>query len=70
MSHTPIRMCVICRRRYAKVDLMRHVVTTDNKWFYDAQYKAKGRGYYVCLDEACKEKFFHHKVGTKRRKGG
>ncbi len=69
MPHTPIRMCVVCRQRLAKVELMRHVITTENTWLLDEKHRLPGRGYYVCTQEACKEKFFHYKTGLKRRKG-
>ena len=68
MPHNPIRMCVICKQRFAKVDLLRHIITIDNIITFDTQKVLNGRGYYVCNKETCREKFFHYKKG-KRRKG-
>ena len=59
-TQEPVRMCMICRRRFAKSRLLRHVagfvddgpimLTAD-----EAQTKP-GRGWYICDDRQCREK--------------
>lgn len=73
-------MCVICRRRFAKSQLLRHVLApaiaeTEDETRPDegksgleadeAQARP-GRGWYVCSAPQCREKFM--KLGRVRRK--
>ncbi|MCR4666310.1 MAG: DUF448 domain-containing protein [Desulfovibrio sp.] len=52
----PIRMCVICRRRLLKAELTRYRVTPDGVLFDEKQI-GPGRGWYVCSDGKCMQKF-------------
>lgn len=55
MPHVPMRMCVICRQRFAKGELTRHVVGARGLCV-DAAQRLPGRGYYVCAAAGCREK--------------
>ncbi len=65
----PVRMCVMCRRRFAKAQLTRHVLTAQRILTIDADKTKPGRGWYLCSDAACMAKFAKFRPGT-RRKGG
>lgn len=84
-GHQPERMCVICRRRFAKSQLLRHVLvpTAPNGSAdglvdgtradagksgleADEAQARPGRGWYLCSDPECREKFL--KLGRVRRK--
>ncbi|MGV7003870.1 YlxR family protein [Desulfovibrio sp. QI0442] len=65
----PERMCVICRRRFPKADLDRHVLAEQGILTLDAEKTRPGRGWYVCSDPVCAAKFAKFRPGT-RRKGG
>lgn len=65
----PERMCVICRRRFPKADLDRHVLAEQGILTLDAEKTRLGRGWYVCSDPVCAAKFAKFRPGT-RRKGG
>ena len=64
----PVRMCVICRRRYPKQALQRHVVV-EGGLEGDSTQTRPGRGYYVCSDEACLSKFAKFRPQTRRVRG-
>ena len=49
----PVRMCSGCRQRRPKSELIRIVSLDNGKSAIDTDYKAKGRGVYVCPDAAC-----------------
>ena len=53
----PLRTCLVCRRRSEKRSLCR-LVLVGAKLFYDHQYKAPGRGYYICRKTECLGHFF------------
>lgn len=63
----PVRMCVICRRRYAKADLRRHVLTPEGILSIDKTHSSPGRGWYLCSDPACERKFAKFRPGTRQR---
>lgn len=65
----PVRMCVICRRRFPKAELARHVLTAQGILIFDAEKTRPGRGWYMCSDPVCAAKFAKFRPGT-RRKGG
>lgn len=69
-GHTPMRMCGICRGRFAKSQLLRHVFSSTEGGALEADeaQKRPGRGIYVCTAPECREKFL--KMGRQRRKGG
>ena len=49
MKHVPIRMCVACRRRRPKGELLR-ILVTEEGFVIDPSGKRPGRGSYVCTD--------------------
>jgi len=49
----PIRMCVGCRERFLKLDLIRVVRTPDGEILIDKKGKTSGRGAYVCKNPDC-----------------
>ena len=51
--HIPQRMCVVCRERKAKQELMRVVLYKDGIINFDESGKEQGRGAYVCKTEGC-----------------
>lgn len=66
----PVRMCVICKRRFAKRQLFRYVLNETGEKIFDEQKRAPGRGAYCCLDPGCREKFALWKPGRKKCKSG
>lgn len=61
----PVRMCVICRRRFAKADLRRHVLTPEGSLIIDETRTSPGRGWYLCSDPACERRFANYRPGTR-----
>ena len=59
-------MCVICRRRFSKVDVNRHVLTPQGNLSLDVEKTRPGRGWYVCSDPVCERKFAKYRPGTRR----
>lgn len=43
------RMCVFCRNRFDKADLLRFI-TGDKSLVFDESGKSNGRGAYICRD--------------------
>lgn len=66
----PVRMCVICRRRFEKPELDRHVLDGAGSMMLDENQKAPGRGWYCCRAEECRKKFALWKAGGRKRKSG
>ena len=66
-------MCVICRRRFAKPQLLRHVSAADgsagNGLEADTRAVKPGRGWYVCESQQCRERFAGMKFRRKSHKG-
>ena len=52
----PMRMCVSCRERFAKKELIRVVATPDGQTVIDPTGRLPGRGAYVCHDPECMKK--------------
>ena len=52
----PQRMCVGCREKRDKKDLLRVVRTPEGQLVLDATGKRSGRGAYVCHDVECLKK--------------
>ena len=52
----PMRMCVSCRERYAKKDLIRIVAQADGTVTVDPTGRMPGRGAYVCHNPDCMKK--------------
>jgi hypothetical protein len=61
-------MCVICRRRFPKHELARHVAD-DRGLTADAAKRAPGRGFYLCADPGCAQKFAKYTGWRKKTKG-
>jgi len=53
MKKIPERMCVICKTRREKKDLVRVVLHPDETVTFDPTGKAAGRGAYLCKSEEC-----------------
>ena len=68
MKHVPIRMCVACRRRRPKGELLR-ILVTEEGFVIDPSGKRPGRGAYVCPDspECRSEKRLRRFAGAKAR---
>ena len=73
----PLRMCVICRRRLPKTELLRMVrriegagtaLSTDGTpgLVEDHDQTASGRGWYICREPRCKEKLGGFQPGGKK----
>ena len=60
-GHVPIRTCVICRSKKAKIELIRLVLDKDNRIIIDEFRKKEGRGIYLCDDGSCGERFLKNK---------
>lgn len=74
-KHIPQRICVFCRKKFAKKDLIRYVFSRENEEQYGetlevdkAQIK-KGRGYYVCSSQECQQKITQKGSIRRKRKG-
>jgi len=70
-ADSPVRMCVVCRRRFAKDDLLRFTCPEPGglALALDVTGKRAGRGFYVCRDAACRNKFERFKGWQKKCKG-
>ena len=71
-SGPPERMCVICRGRFAKSELTRHVAAPDGQdgLVPDPRAILPGRGHYLCANPECAEKFSKYSGRSRRRRGG
>lgn len=58
----PQRMCIGCRQRYNKRDLVRIVRTPEGAVVVDPTGKRSGRGAYLCLQEECLAKSLKAKI--------
>lgn len=73
-KRTPERMCVICRKRFPKGELQRHVAceaspAAPGGLAHDPRQSRTGRGYYVCADETCLRRFAGFRARRKNCKG-
>lgn len=50
--HTPMRMCIACRKMKPKGELIK-IVKNENDAELDLGHKKFGRGAYICKDEEC-----------------
>ena len=53
LRHVPVRMCVACRARRPKAELLRLSLTPDGRLVVGGE---SGRGAYLCRQEACVER--------------
>ena len=69
---SPTRMCVICRGRFPKSALQRHVAapTGDVRLVPDPRAVMPGRGHYLCANPDCADKFSKYSGRPRRRRGG
>lgn len=63
----PVRMCVICRRRFVKSALSRHTLGKAGEWRSDPDYILPGRGWYCCVNPGCVSKFETWHPGKRRK---
>ncbi len=56
MQKERLRMCIICRERSDKKELLRIVKNKDGDIFVDKTGKANGRGAYICSSPECFQK--------------
>ncbi|WP_432738832.1 YlxR family protein [Maridesulfovibrio sp. FT414] len=71
-KHVPTRSCVICRQRFAKEELLRFVIgkgASDDELIPDDKKVMQGRGYYVCGDAKCLERFKFFRPRKKKFRG-
>lgn len=68
MPYTPTRMCVICRKRFTKAELGRHVLSPGGELVPDIRQTLPGRGWYLCAQAACRERFDRYAAGRNIRK--
>ena len=61
----PMRMCVITREKFPKMELIRVVITPENTVIVDLTGKANGKGAYLKKDLAVIEKAEKNKVLNK-----
>lgn len=62
----PVRMCVICRRKFAKSGLNRHVLGQNGELIADGRKLLPGRGWYCCSDPKCVIRFAMFRPKQKR----
>lgn len=55
-KYTPTRMCIVCRNRFPKHDLVRIVKSKNGILKVDKKQKLDGRGCYLCGSEECMKK--------------
>ena len=58
---SPMRTCIGCRESKPKKDMIR-IACYEGEISVDVTGRAKGRGVYVCLDEACIAKAYKTKA--------
>ncbi|MGN0819486.1 MAG: RNase P modulator RnpM [Christensenellaceae bacterium] len=61
MKHIPERMCLCCRKSFAKNELIR-VVKFNDEIFVDHTKSKNGRGAYVCKSPECFKKLIKSKA--------
>ncbi|MBD5552922.1 MAG: DUF448 domain-containing protein [Desulfovibrio sp.] len=69
MKHAPERMCVICRRRFARAELNRFAMGPDGRLIPDIKKCMPGRGYWLCANPACATGFAKFRPKGRRRQG-
>ncbi len=48
-----MRMCIGCRRRRKKEEMVRFIKSSDGAFFMNEKKNLDGRGYYLCPDRMC-----------------
>jgi uncharacterized protein len=52
-GHVPVRMCVGCRQRKKKEEMIRLAKRSDGAFSLEEGRQGDRRGYYLCPDRAC-----------------
>jgi uncharacterized protein len=52
-GHVPIRMCIGCRRKRKKEEMLRFIQRIDGVVFVNEKKRINGRGFYLCPDLIC-----------------
>jgi predicted RNA-binding protein YlxR (DUF448 family) len=52
-EHVPIRMCIGCRRKRKKEEMLRFIKGIDGVVFVNEKKRINGRGFYLCPDLIC-----------------
>jgi len=52
-EHVPIRMCIGCRRKRKKEEMLRFIKGIDGVMFINEKKRINGRGFYLCPDMIC-----------------
>ncbi|MGE4297825.1 MAG: YlxR family protein [Desulfovibrionaceae bacterium] len=74
-AEPPMRTCVICRGRFPKATLNRHVcpradiAETGEGLVPDPEQILPGRGFYVCTDSSCGKRFGKFQGWRRKCKG-
>jgi len=63
----PVRSCLVCRVRFPKHELTRHVWLGELKT--DEAQILPGRGYYCCAGERCRAAFPKRAAAARKGKG-
>ncbi len=64
---TPERMCVICRQRFPRGTLRRYVLSPTGEACFDEHQTMPGRGWYLCTNPCCEQKFAKYKPRAKHK---
>lgn len=72
-NNSPERMCVVCRQRFPKEELERYVrpadaTGRDSVPVHDPEQTLPGRGYYVCGQAQCRERFPKMVMGLMKKR--
>ncbi|OGP69055.1 MAG: hypothetical protein A2169_13750 [Deltaproteobacteria bacterium RBG_13_47_9] len=52
-GHVPIRMCIGCRKKRRKEEMVRFIQGKDGILFMDEKKRLNRRGFYLCPDDTC-----------------
>jgi predicted RNA-binding protein YlxR (DUF448 family) len=52
-GHVPIRMCIGCRRKRKREEMLRFIKGIDEVVFGNEKKRINGRGFYLCPDLVC-----------------
>ena len=52
-GHAPIRMCIGCRKKRKKEEMLRFIQTIDGVVVVNEKKRTNGRGFYLCPDMIC-----------------
>jgi predicted RNA-binding protein YlxR (DUF448 family) len=52
-EYVPIRMCIGCRRKRKKEEMLRFIKGKDGVMFINEKKRINGRGFYLCPDIIC-----------------